>query len=190
VLGLLFLVGGTYMFTQLDVNTTGQSLQVWMVLRGLGFGFLTMPLQTLALSVVTNKTMAKASSLISIMRQVVIALGVSGLTTYLIQQTTTHATDIGNSLQNGLQTHQLTGVAATCAQAGGPTLNQAAIKACVIQHATTTALNDTFWVTLILSAACVVLALIVGRDPAVEAYKKAKARGEKVELHHGPALSE
>jgi DHA2 family multidrug resistance protein len=177
-LGLLFLVGGTYMLTQIDVNTTGQALQATLALRGLGAGFFIIHLQTLALSVVSDKAMAKASSLLGIMRQVATALGVTGLATYLAQQTTTHATDIQNALLEGQITHHLSGVAATCALAGGPTQNLAAIKACVAQHATITGLTDTFWIALILPAACVLLALILGRDPAVEAYKRAKAKGE------------
>jgi hypothetical protein len=137
-----------------------------------------MHLQTLALSVVNNQAMAKASSLLGILRQVATALGVTGLTTYLVQQTTTHATDIKNVLLEGLQTHHLSGVAATCAQAGGLEQNLAAINACVVQHATITGLTDTFWIALFLPLACVLLALLLGRDPAVEAHKKAKARGE------------
>jgi MFS family permease len=178
VLGLLLLASGTYMLTQIDINTTGQALQVSLALRGLGAGFFIMHLQTLALSVVSNEAMAKASSLLTILRQVATALGVTGLTTYLAQQATTHATDITNALLEGQKTHHLSGVAATCAQAGGPTQNLAAIKACVAQHATITGLTDTFWIALLLPAACVLLALILGRDPAVEAHKKAKARSE------------
>jgi hypothetical protein len=41
-------------------------------------------------------------------------------------------------------------------------------------------LNDTFWFVMIACGICAVLALIVGRDPAVQAAKLAKARGEEV----------
>ncbi len=190
VVGLLLLVGGSYGLTRLDVNTTGQSLQIWLVMRGLGLGCLNTPLQTLALSVVSNRAMAKASSLVSVMRQVAGALGIAALTTYLTQRTASHAQDIGNAMQAGLQTHQLSGVAATCVQAAGPTLNQAAAQACVVQHATAMGMSDTFWIVLICSAACILLALIVGRDPAIEAYKKARANGEEVEIERAPVLSE
>jgi EmrB/QacA subfamily drug resistance transporter len=189
-IGLVLLIGGAYGLTQLDVNTTGQSLQVWLILRGLGLGFVNTPLQTLALSVVSNKAMAKASSLVNATRVVASAIGVAALTAYLTQQTTNHAQDIGKTIQAGLATHQFSGVAATCVQAAGPTLNQAAARACVVQHATAMGMTDTFWVVLIFCAVCIVLALIVGRDPAIEAYKQAKARGEDVQLERVPALSE
>ena len=55
-----------------------------------------------------------------------------------------------------------------------------AIQACVVQHATTLGLNDTFMFVMIACGVCAVLALFVGRDPAVQAAKEAKARGEEV----------
>lgn len=190
VMGLILAAGGTYGLTQLHVDTSGQSLQIWLVVRGFGLGFVNTPLQTLALSVVSNKAMAKASSLVTVTRQVASALGLAALTTYMTQQATNHATDIGNAIKTGLTTHQFSGTAATCVQAAGPTLNQAAARACVVQHATAMGMDDTFWVVLISCAVAIVLALIVGRDPAIEAYKKAKARGEDVKLERQAVLAE
>jgi hypothetical protein len=42
-------------------------------------------------------------------------------------------------------------------------------------------LNDTFLFSLIGCAICAVLAFFVGRDPALEAARQAKQRGETVE---------
>jgi EmrB/QacA subfamily drug resistance transporter len=188
--GLVLLVVGTYRLTQLDVNTSGLSLQVWLVLRGLGLGFTMPSLQTVALSKVGNRAMAKASSLVTVTRMVASAIGVASLTTYLTQQATSHGLAIGQAIQAGLRTHQFSGVAATCARLAGSTINQAAVRACVAQHAATQGLNDTFWAVLICCAACIVLALIVGRDPAVRAYQEARARGEEVRPERLPAMSE
>jgi DHA2 family multidrug resistance protein len=188
--GLVILVIGMYGLTQLNVNTDGWSLQVSLILRGIGIGFVNSPIQTLALAAVSNKAMAKASSLISVTRQVFAAIGVALLTTYLTQQTTNHATDIGNTIKSGLATHQFSGTAATCVQAAGPALNQNLVKACVTQYAMTSGLNDTFWIVMIFCAALIVFALIVGRDPAIDTYKAAKARGEDVKLEREAVLSE
>ncbi len=176
--------------TRLDVNTSGLSLQIWLILRGLGLGFTMPALQTLALSAVSNRAMAKASSLVTVTRMVASAIGVAGLTTYLTQQAANHGLAIGKSIQLGLATHQFSGVAATCVQLAGRTLNQTALRACVVQHAATQGLNDTFWVVLLFCAASIVLALIVGRDPAIQAYKQAKARGEEMTLERVPVMSE
>ena len=78
----------------------------------------------------------------------------------------------------------------TCARLAGSTFNQAAVRACVTQHAATQGLNDTFWAVLICCAASIVLALIVGHDPAVRAYQEARARGEEVKPEPMPAMSE
>lgn len=162
-------------FTNLDVATTGASLQIWLILRGLGLGLVGQPLQTLAVSVVSNKLMAKASSLMSSTKTVFGAVGVSVLTTYLTQQGIAHGKDIAAALQ----TRPLSGVAATCVQQAGPHVQ--ALQACVTQHALTMGMNDTFVFCLIGCVVCTVLAFFVGRDPAIEAAKKAKKSGEPVE---------
>lgn len=188
--GFIATIVGTYGLTKLNVGTTGLSLQGWLIIRGLGLGTLNTPLQTLALSVVSNRAMAKASSLVSVARQVAGAIGVAILTTYLTQQTTNYGTNIGNSIKAGVVNHQLSGVAATCVQAGGPTLNQTLVRNCVTQHALTNSLSNTFLVILIFCAICMVVALFLGRDPAIEAYKQAKARGEDVKLENQMVMSE
>jgi MFS family permease len=184
VFGLLLLVVSTYQLAQVDVNTTGQILQLSLLLRGLGVGIVNQPLQTLAHSVVSNKGMAKASSLVNATRQVATASAVAVLATYLTEQTAKHTTDISNALH----THHLTGIAATCAQTADPTQHLTA-TACVAQHALAASVADTFWIILILSAICIPLGLVMGRDPAIEGYKRAKqakATTEEIQITSTP----
>src|ERR1700694_4649402 len=68
-------------FTRLDTGTTGADLQVWLILRGLGLGLVAQPLQHLAVSVVSHRQMAKASSLINSTKVVFGAVVVAVLTT-------------------------------------------------------------------------------------------------------------
>src|SRR5215469_16287843 len=175
VVGFVLVTVGTIGITQLNVATAGLSLQGWLVLRGFGLGLVNIPMQTLALSVVSNKAMARASSLVNVTRQVFSAVGVSALTTYLTQRVIMH----GNEVAAAFQQHPLAGIAATCAPLarGGV----AAVRTCVVQHITTQGLNDTFTVVMIACALCAVLALFVGRDPAVQAARHAAAAGEAVE---------
>jgi hypothetical protein len=142
------------------------------------------------MSSISNRAMAKASSLVSVTRMVASAIGVASLTTYLTQQATNHSLAIGEAIKAGLTTHQFSGVAATCARLAGPTFNQVALRTCIAQHAATQGLDDTFWVVLIFCAASILLALLVGRDPAVRAYQQARARGEEVTPERVPAISE
>src|SRR5262249_5613186 len=154
----LLITAGTYGFMQLTIDASTLSLQGWLVLRGLGLGFTNIPLQTLVVSRVSNRAMARASSLVNVTRQIFGAVGISTLTTYFLQQAATHGNDIGASLA----TRPPTGIGATCAaqaaQAGqqGAAAIQAAIQACVTQHAITLGLNDAFFVSMIGTAVCVV----------------------------------
>lgn len=171
-------------FTRMDVGTTGAQLQLWLILRGLGLGLVAQPLQTLAVSVVSNRLMAKATSLISSTKIIASAIGVALLTTFLTQQAATHAREIAASLQ----ARPLSGVAATCAQQAHQ--NAQALKLCITQHAVTMGLNDTFLVVLIGCAICTLLAFFLGRDPAIEEAKAARKRGEALEKPPVPIMSE
>jgi EmrB/QacA subfamily drug resistance transporter len=162
-------------FTNLETTTTGAALQLWLILRGLGLGLVGQSLQTLAVSAVSNQHMAKATSLISATKTVFGAIGVAIFTTYLTQQSATHA----RAIAAGLQTRPPSGVAATClVQAGNA---PQALQACIAQHALTMGLNDTFLLSLIGCVICTALAFFLGRDPSIEAAKQAKKRGETVE---------
>ena len=180
IIGLAIATISMIGFTNLDIRTTGESLQIWLILRGLGLGLVAQPLQTLAVSVVSNRQMAKASSLISSTKVVFSAVGVAVLTTYLTQRGTVHATEIAA----GFLSRPLSGVAASCVQQAGA--NAQALKLCVAQHAVTMGLNDTFLFVLIGCAICTVLAFFLGRDPAIEEAKAARKRGEVVE--EGPVV--
>ena len=148
-------------FLHLEVNTTGASLQIWLILRGLGLGIVAQPLQTLAVSVVSKQQMAKASSLMSSTKNVFGAIGVTILTSYLTQQATKHARDaIATCVtQANLHTH-------------------AALQSCVSQQATTLGMNDVFFFALIGCAICAVATIFVGRDPALEEAKAARKDGK------------
>ena len=169
-------------FTHLAVTTTGADLQLWLILRGLGLGLVGQALQTLAVSAVNNQQMAKATSLISATKTVFGAVGVAIFTTYLTQQSATHA----KAIAAGLRTQPASGVAAACLQQTGQ--HAQALQVCIAHHAVTMGLNDTFLLSLIGCVICTVLALFLGRDPSLEAAKHAKKRGETVEEPPVPAL--
>ncbi|HEV8191706.1 MAG TPA: DHA2 family efflux MFS transporter permease subunit, partial [Ktedonobacterales bacterium] len=192
-LGFLLITVGTIGFTQLTVNTTGESLQGWLILRGLGLGLINIPLQTLALAAVSNRAMARASSLVNVTRQVAGAVGVASLTAYLTQQTKDHVP----SVTADFKATQLASVQTACIQAIGQVQGAAqAIAKCVqdaattfvTHHAVTLGLADTFTLVMIACGVCTVLALFVGRDPSIVATRAAKARGEEVEVER-PAVA-
>ena len=162
VIGAILVTVSMFGFTRLTASTTGASVQIWLILRGLGLGLVAQPLQTLAVSVVSKQQMAKASSLMSSTKTVFGAIGVTVLTSYLTQQATAHIKD----------------ATTTCAIQPGQHLPSLAFQNCVIQQSTTLGMNDAFLFALIGCAICAVAAIFVGRDPALEEAKEAKKCGE------------
>jgi EmrB/QacA subfamily drug resistance transporter len=187
LVGLILIVIGSIPFTQLHIDTPSTTLQWWLGLRGIGFGMSNIPLQTVSVSVISNRAMARASSLINVTRQIFSAIGVAALTAYLTRQATGYAPSVRASFQAQAQQ-----VAAQCAAKVGHAPQ--AIQQCVaqagqaygFQHAYTSGLNDTFVLVIIGTAATVLLAIFLGRDPAIERMKEAARRGETVETR--PAM--
>src|SRR6202022_4499439 len=98
----------------------------------------------------------KASSLVSVTRQIFGAIGVSVLSTYLTQQTMNHGNDLNTALQNG---HAI-GFAASCALNAGH--NLLVLNGCIAPYIMTMGLNATFLIVKISCALCAVLHLFVG----------------------------
>jgi EmrB/QacA subfamily drug resistance transporter len=165
VVGIAIVAVSLVGFTNLTVTTTGADVQIWLILSGIGLGLIAQPMQTLAVSVVSNKQMATASSLMSSTRMIFGAVGVAVLTTYLTQQTAAHAKD----------------AAATCLTQLGLHAQALQLHTCLTQHALTMGMNDTFRLSLICCIICAALAIFLGRDPALEAARAARKRGEYVE---------
>lgn len=188
--GFLLITVGTIGFINLTPTTTGASLQSWLIIRGLGLGFTNIPLQTLALSVVSNRAMARATSLLNVTRQVASAIGISVLTTFLTTRATSHATHVAATFKATQLPQVLALAQAQCVQKLGQvpgvqacvqSIAQGKAQAYVFGHSFTQGLNDTFVFAMIATGVCVVLALVLGKDPAVEAAKRAQARGETVD---------
>lgn len=157
--GFLLLGLSSYALTKLTVSTTGPSLQLWLSLRGLGFGLTLVPLQTLAFAVVKEDELARAASLLNVLRQVFSALGVALLTALLAAKS--------HYYQNAATTH------AACARA------VSRLDDCISRHATTLGLNDTFLWVAAATGGCMLAGLCVGRDPVLEEAKQGTATQKK-----------
>jgi EmrB/QacA subfamily drug resistance transporter len=180
--GFVLVTAGTWGLTRFTVTTTGQEVQFWLILRGLGLGFTNIPLQTLALSVVSNRAMARASSLVNVMRQVAGAVGASLVVTYVTQQATSHIAAAQAAFTDG----PLAEATRRCiAQFGQSPQAQACVgqfaqvnaKAYVTAHAFTTGFNDTFLIVSTATGVCILLALLVGSDPNVIALRRKATKG-------------
>jgi EmrB/QacA subfamily drug resistance transporter len=185
LVGFVLITGATIGFINLAPNTDPAALIPWLAVRGLGFGLTNIPLQTLAVATISNRAMARASSLLNVTRQIFSAVGLTLLTAYFTNQATSHATDLGTAYA----TANSTTLQAQCvAQVG---FNPSAIHACfaqavktyvqqptVQQQFLTSALNDTFFVVMIGTGIAALVSIFAGRDPNVQKLK-ADARRAK-----------
>ncbi len=131
--------------------------------------------------------MARASSLVNVMRQVFGAVGSALFITYFTQQATAHGNDIAAALRTAQQAHKPpAGVAGQCFAQFGQHMDK--LQACGAAHAFTQGFNDTFTLVTIATAVCVVLALFAGRDRNLVAAKRAAASGQAPAPQPRPAM--
>src|SRR5439155_6859327 len=91
VTGAILLTISSWMLTQITWTTDGAGLMPALIVRGLGFGFCLIPVQTLALEVISGPALAKASSLFNVTRQIFSSIGVAAVITLFVQRTAYHA---------------------------------------------------------------------------------------------------
>ncbi len=94
IAGSGLLIVALWQLSNLTVTTDGWALAPWNVLLGLGLGLTFMPVQTLALQTLRGPALAKASSLFNVTRQISSSIATAILITLLVQQTTSHATQL------------------------------------------------------------------------------------------------
>ncbi len=140
VMGAVLLIAGTWGITNLQSDSDGWGLIPWQVVRGLGFGFTFVPLQTRALQEITGPALSKASSLLNVMRQIFSTVGTAIASTTFLQQTTFHLTELNSN--SGIKDKP------TSAQ-----LQEG------VARAGTMAVNDVFFIVLLGSILVLVLAL-------------------------------
>lgn len=87
VAGMAALTASTLWLINLTNASDGWSLMPALILRGLGFGWGSFPVQTLALQAITGRALPKASSLFNVTAQIFSSVGIAVLTTIFVTQT-------------------------------------------------------------------------------------------------------
>jgi predicted MFS family arabinose efflux permease len=149
-LGAVCLFASSWMLTQLTPTTDGPGLWPALIVRGFGFGFTNIPVQTLALQQITGAALPRASSLFTVTRQIFSSIGVAMVTTLFVQQTTQHADALRASLQGSLP-------AGTALDPNSPAFQAARDQ--LFAQAGTAGLNDVFTYVTIGTVLIVLLAL-------------------------------
>ena len=174
MVGVGLLAAGSIGFVSAGPQTDPWSLTPWLILRGAGFGMAGVPIQNLAMSVVSNVAMARASSLFNVTRQIFSAIGVAGLSAYLTSRSDAVTARINAEAQAG------TGAAGACLHVTGPTLSS--IHECFVRLGTAYALNDAFLVVVGLSFVTMLICIFLGRDPALRPHEEAAPHRDAVAM--------
>jgi MFS family permease len=88
---ILLTISSWLLATQVTPTSDGYALMPMLIMRGFGFGLTLLPVQTLALEVITGPALPKASSLYNVTRQIFSSVGVAATITLFVQQTASHA---------------------------------------------------------------------------------------------------
>ena len=91
IVGMLMLTLSSVMLAFTDQQSGFPFFLVVLAIRGLGFGWSNLPLQTVALSSITGRALPKASSLYNATAQIFSSIGIAVLSTLFIQGTTDRA---------------------------------------------------------------------------------------------------
>ncbi len=100
--GTLILLISSWPLMNITPETDGLALLPWIFLRGIAFGLVALPVQTLATQTITGPALAKASSLFNMIRQVAQSVGNAIVISLFAQQTLQHATELRAGLVSTL----------------------------------------------------------------------------------------
>ncbi|MHB8647184.1 MAG: MDR family MFS transporter [Thermomicrobiales bacterium] len=94
VVGMTILTVGTVWLIAVQPESDAWFFVPILFLRGIGFGFSNLPLQTVALGAITGRALPKANSLYNASAQIFSSVGTAVVTTILVQRVTIHASNI------------------------------------------------------------------------------------------------
>lgn len=165
--GLALMAFASWQLSYIMLSTPYNWLQVLFVIRGLALGLIIQPLNVSALSEISPRKFAQASSLYTVIRFVSTSLGIAVLATLVQTQAKVHATQLAaqitpNSplaqlaarLQAGLILHGATASAARAAA-----LKQ--VMRLVQQQGYLMAIQDAFWFVMFVLIAAVIAAFFI-----------------------------
>lgn len=159
VVGLAIVAVGTYLMTDLTVDTPREHIMWLLVLRGIGMGLAMMPIMTGGLAVIPPHQVAGAGAINNVVQRTAAALGVAVLTAMLTSTQAQTMADRAALLPSA-------GVAPPVGSPDVPPLlgsyawyQQVNLQVYVV------ALNDVFLVTAVISVLGVLGALLLRRTP-------------------------
>jgi DHA2 family multidrug resistance protein len=178
IIGLTILTVCTYLLSKLTLDTSSSHIMFILALRGFGSGLCMMPIQTAGINTIPPKLMPKATALNSTIRQVAGSLGIAILATILQHRQTFHKVRFLENINTASPdlVKAMTGAQTALLQHGMSAANTKSavmvqVLTSVIKQATVVAMNDTFLIAMLISAAGIPFALFIKKKNKNEATK-------------------
>jgi DHA2 family multidrug resistance protein len=152
VIGTLILLASTWPLMNFEPTTDGPALMPWLILRGLSFGLIAIPVQTLATQKIVGPALAKANSLFNMTRQIAQSIGNAVVISLFSQQVIQHATELREQIVKTLP-------AGVTLDPNNPQL--AAMRDQLLAKAGTASVNDVFTILIYGTVIVLVIALVL-----------------------------
>jgi len=170
--GLLFMTGANYGFSFLTTDSSSTFIQTLYILRSIGMGLAMMPITTAGMNTLPLDLISQGSAISNAFRQVAVSLGTAIFTNFLTQKNTIHLDNLAmrvapgtpGGIQIAVLQQQLAGQGMSLAAAHSEAI--VLVYESIQSKAFVAALQDTFWITTLLSALAVIT--IVFFDSAEE----------------------
>ncbi len=92
--GLAVVAFATFLMHNLNVYTPTSTIVWWLVVRGVGMGFMMMPVQAAGLNAIPTRLVGQASAFSNIIQRVAGSFGIAYLTSYLDGRMAAHTNDL------------------------------------------------------------------------------------------------
>ncbi|HEX3642473.1 MAG TPA: DHA2 family efflux MFS transporter permease subunit [Ktedonobacteraceae bacterium] len=185
--GLIILGIASWQFTYITVNTPLNTLQLSLIMRGLGIGLCIQPLMVSALAEIPPQRLAQASSVSTVVRFVGSSLGVAVLSTMVQTQSSLHYTHLAEQVTATSPLAQVIRELEALFRSQGASL--AAAQSTTLQlisgelklQGYLLAIHDAFWFTVALAIAAIVASLFVGSRKKAAQVDRPRTQEEKEE---------
>jgi DHA2 family multidrug resistance protein len=167
IAGVVALTLTSFALSHLTLQTSFVTLQLWLLGRSVALSFTLQPAQVVALYNVPKEAMARATALLNILRQVIVAFGTALLSTYVQNKTPIHYAHLAERVTPISPTGQIIGRLAALYQGQG--LDAAHAQAAALRliglevrlQATILAFRDAFMLTTVIVACGGLIALLL-----------------------------
>lgn len=166
--GLIILAISLFQFTGLNLTIPYTHFQYLLILRGLGIGLCLQPLTVSSLADVKPRSLGQATAVNTTLRFVMSSLAVSTIATLVQSQTTVHYDHLAELVTPSSKLGQLVPIlqglfiqhGASPAAAYTAALQE--VSGLLQRQAAVLAMQDAFWLTLVLAIAAIIASMFVG----------------------------